>query len=305
MAKPAETMRGVAAFTAVADAGSFSAAARALGLSKSAVSKQVARLEDRLRVRLVNRTTRRLALTEEGRAFAERCRRILAEIEEAELAVRRLQSTPRGTLRVNAPMSFGVAHFAPLLPAFLERYPEVAVELVLNDRVVDLVEEGFDLAVRIVRLADSSLIARRLAPFRRVVCAAPEYWRRRGRPRRPADLAGHECLRYSYLSTVDEWPFIGPQGAERVRVRGRLSVNNGDALRIAAVAGLGVCLAPTFIVGEEIAAGRLEVVLADYEERDLAIYAVYPSPRHLSAKVRAFVDFLAAAYARPSWLPGP
>lgn len=293
---------GMAVFAAVVEAGSFSAAAAALGLSKSAVSKQVARLEDRLGARLLNRTTRTLALTEVGRDYFERAKRILAEVEEAETAVGRLHAEPRGTLRVNAPMSFGTRHVAPALPALLARYPDLGVDLVLNDRVVDVLDEGFDVSIRIVRMEDSSLVARRLSGFRRVVCASPDYWRRHGRPAHPDDLAGHECLIYGYLAQPLDWPFAGPDGRFRVRVSGRFRANNGDAIRAAALGGLGVALAPSFIVGDDLDAGRLETALEDFEEPDLAIWAVYPPGRHLSAKVRAFVDFLADRFGRePRW----
>ncbi len=300
-----DTLTGMALFAKVVETGGFSAAAVALGRSKSAVSKQVARLEERLGARLLNRTTRRLALTEVGAAYYERCTRILAEVEEAERAVGHLHAEPRGTLRVSVPVSFGIAHVAPALPAFMDRYPDLAVDLTFGDRIVDLIDEGFDAAVRIARLPESTLVARRLAPFRRVVCAAPAYWRRHGVPDRPQDLTEHQCLRYAYLQTGDDWPFRGPAGAFSVTVSGRLRTNNGDALRAAAVAGLGVCLSPTFIVADDLRAGRLQTVLADFEEGDLAVYAVYPHSRHLSAKVRAFVDFLAERFGpKPYWDAG-
>ena len=297
-----EKLDGLTVFAKVVEAGTFSAAARHFGLSKSAVSKQVAGLEDRLGARLLNRTTRRLSLTEVGAAFYERCTRIIAEVEEAELAVSRLHAEPRGTLHVNAPMSFGIRHLAPALPEFMDRYPEVTMDLVLNDRIVDLIDEGFDLAIRIARLADSSLIARKLATARIVVCAAPAYWRRHGRPDRPGDLKGHNCLIYTYLLTQNDLKFRGPDGVLSVKVSGTLRANNGDALLAAALGGLGVYVGPTFIVGEDLRAGRLEAALEDYEDDALSLYAVYPHSRHLSAKVRAFVDFLVERFGpRPYW----
>ncbi|MCP5366513.1 MAG: LysR family transcriptional regulator [Hyphomicrobiales bacterium] len=292
----------MAVFARVVEAGSFSRAAQDLGMSKSAVSKQVARLEDRLRARLLNRTTRRIGLTEVGTAFYERCARILTEVQEAEEAVSNLQAEPRGTLRVNAPMSFGIDHLAPCLPDFMARHPDLVVDITLNDRVVDLIDEGFDVGVRITRLPDSSLVARRLAPFRSVVCAAPDYWRRHPRPAHPADLAHHNCLIYTYMQSQNAFEFDGPDGPLRVRVDGTLRANNGDVLRNAAVGGLGVYIAPTFIVGEELVAGRLEAVLHDYTRSARSIYAVYPHNRHLSAKVRVFVDFLARRFGDdPYW----
>ena len=297
-----EPYAGIAVFTRVAETGSFSTAARDLGLSKSAVSKRVAALEDRLGARLINRTTRRLSLTEVGVAFYERAVRILTELEEAEQAVSRLHGEPRGTLRINMPMSFGIGHVAPALADFMARYPELRVAMELTDRRVDLIEEGVDLAIRIAELPDSSFIARRLAPARRAVCASPEYWLRHGRPRHPAELADHTCLIYTYLSAQREWRFKGPKGPVSVRVSGCLEANNGDALRDAAVAGLGVYLAPTFIVGDDLRTGRLEEVLAEYEDSRLSVYAVYPHRQHLSAKVRAFVDFLVERFGpEPYW----
>jgi DNA-binding transcriptional LysR family regulator len=288
----------MAVFARVVEAHSFTAAARQLGMSKSAVSKAVAGLEDRLGARLLNRTTRRLSLTEIGQAFYERSARVVAEAEEAELAVTRLQATPRGRLRVSAPVSFGIRHLGPALPDFMARCPEVRLDIDFADRFVDLVDEGYDLAVRIGHLPDSSLVARRLAESRLVVCAAPGYWDRRGRPERPQDLAGHDCLTYAYHPNPSEWPFQGPEGRIAVRVDGGLRTNNGDVSLQAALAGLGVVRLPTFIVGCDLAAGRLEAVLAAYEVPPVGVYAVYPHNRHLSAKVRAFVDFLAERFGR-------
>jgi len=300
-----EPLSALSAFVRIAETGSVSQAARDLGLSKSAASKKLAALEDRLGARLVNRTTRRLSLTEVGAAFLERAQRVLAELEEAEQAVGRLSAEPRGTLRVSAPMSFGVLHVAPALGGFMTRYPDIAVALDLNDRRVDVVEEGYDVAIRVADLPDSSLVARRLAPARRVVCASPAYWRRRGVPAHPRDLAGHECLIYTYLPAPNEWRFRDAGSPLTVRVDGRLKANNGDALREAAMAGLGVCLAPTFIVGPDLRAGRLAVALEAFEDPAPAIHAVYPHRRHLSAKVRAFVDFLAERFGpRPYWDDG-
>ncbi len=286
-------LRGLEVFSRVVESGSFSAAARNLGLSKSAVSKQVAGLEDRLGVRLLNRTTRRLSLTEVGAAFHLRAVRILAEVEEAERAVTRLHAEPRGTLRVNAPMSFGHLHVAPAMAEFMARYPDLRVEMILNDRIVDLVDEGFDVAIRIQRMSDSSLVARKLASIRQVVCATPDYWRTRGRPAKPAHIENHNCLIYTYQQFPNEWRFRGPDGPLPVKLSGSFHANNGEALRSAALGGLGIYLGPTFIVGEDLRTGRMEAVLQEFEQTGLAVYAVYPQNRHLSAKVRAFVDFMA------------
>ncbi len=301
-----DQLEAMAVFARVVEAQSFSAAAGQLGLSKSAVSKQLGRLEDRMGVRLLNRTTRRLSLTEAGAAFYRGCRRVVAEAEAAEQAVTRLGAAPRGRLRVNAPMSFGVRHVGPALPDFMARYPEVAVDLSLNDRMVDLVEEGFDMGIRIARLAESSLIARRLAPNRRVLCAAPAYLARRGTPRALDELNGHDCLVYSYQASGATWRVCGPGGEARVRVDGRLRANNGDLLLEAVLGGLGVGFLPSFICGEALRAGRLRQVLPEWGGTvDAAVYAVYPARRNLSPKVRVFVDFLAERFAgTPYWDEG-
>lgn len=284
---------GIQAFATVVEQGSFTAAAQALGQTKSAISKQVAALEEDLGARLLNRTTRRMSPTEVGRAFYERCRRIIAELQEAERAVTDLHAEPKGTLRINAPVSFGSRHLASAIADFMDLHPELGVHMDMNDRLVDVIEEGYDLAVRISRLPDSSLIARKLAPFTRSICASPDYWDKHGRPERPEDLQHHECLLYTYLLSGDNWTFEGPDGETRVRVSGRFKANNGDALRGAARNGLGVLNTPNFIAYEDIRSGDLEPVLTDYADVIANIYAVYPHNRHLSAKVRLFVDFLA------------
>lgn len=297
-----DKLSGMSVFASVVEARSFTGAARQLGMSKAAVSKQVSKLEERLGARLLNRTTRRLSLTEVGAAFYERAANIVAEAREAELAVSRLHAAPRGTLRLDAPVAFGVRHLAPLLPEFMRRYPELKVDITLNDRFVDLVEEGHDLAVRIAHLPDSSLIVRKLADSRRVVCASPDYWARNGRPSKPADLATHNCFEYSYLATRGEWRFRGPEGPVSVRVQGTLSANNGDFSRVAAVGGLGVTLVPVFMACDDLRAGRLEPALEDFEMEPQGVHAVYPHNRHLSAKVRAFVDYLVESFGpTPPW----
>lgn len=288
-----DPLAGMAVFARVVEEKGFTAAARSLNLSKAAVSKQVARLEDRLGVRLLNRSTRRLGLTEAGRDYYERAQRILAEVEDAEQAASSRLVHPRGLLRVNAPVSFGQSYLTPILPGFMQRWPELKVELTLIDRFVDLIDEGFDLAVRVAVPGSSPLIARRLCAARHVVCAAPSYLAARGTPQRPADLARHDCLLYSYLTSGDEWRFLGPDGrAFGVRVDGPLRANNGDALRHAAAAGLGVLYAPDFLVAELLGSGGLVPVLADWRTPELLIQAVYPPGRPLGAKVRVFIDFL-------------
>lgn len=300
-----ENLAGMAVFAAVVEARSFSSAAVRLALSKSAVSKQVSRLEDRLGARLLNRTTRRLSLTEVGETFYRHCVRVLEEAEAAEQAVTHLHEEPRGRIKINAPMSFGILHLADAIPDFLARHPQVTVDIDLSDRFVDLIEEGYDLAIRIANLNDSSLIARRLAPVRRIVAGSPAYFAEHGVPERPADLKDHNCLRYTYVADGREWRFRGSDGEEAIEVSGSMRANNSDVLRGAALAGVGLMMAPTFIVGDEVRAGRLRPVLTEFEIADLGIYAVYPHKRHLSPKVRAFVDFLAERYGDdPYWDEG-
>ena len=293
-----DNLNAMEVFVRVVQAGSFSAAARALDLTPSAVSKQIGRLEDRLAARLINRTTRQLKLTDVGAAFYERCTRILADIAEAEQAVVDLHGAPRGVLKLNVPGAFGRLHIAPLIPEFLARYPEVTVDLGFNDRFIDLVEEGVDVVIRIGELADSSLIARRLAPNRRVVCGAPSYFQARGLPQVPEDLAQHNCLVYTYRASRNDWRFRGPDDSESVvQVSGNLESNNAEALRATVLQGLGVALLPLWLVGEDLKAGVLVEVLPDYHAPDSSIHAIYPPGRHLSPKVRGLVDFLAEKFS--------
>ena len=289
-------------FARVAEVKGFSEAARRLGQSKSSVSKHVSALENHLGVRLLNRTTRRLSLTEAGVAYYDWCRRIAADMETAEESVTRLHTEPRGHLKVNAPMSFGRLHLAPMIPGFLERYPHVTVEMAMDDRLIDLIEEGFDLAVRITNLADSSLIARRMATSRSVTCASPAYLEKHGVPKTPADLADHNCLIYSYNPAGDRWRFSDQDGDHTVRVSGNLWANSGDALQAAALAGLGMLSSPDFIVGDDLRAGRLKPVLEEFQRPELPIYAVYPHQRHVTAKLRIFIDYMTKNFAAlPPW----
>lgn len=299
-----DRLQSMAVFVRVAELGSFSAAARQLGLSKSAASKHVAALEERLGVKLVHRTTRRLALTEVGAAYRDWCARIVQEVEEAELTASRHSVEPRGRLKVNAPMSFGFLHLGPLLPEFLARHPGITVELILNDRFVDLLEEGFDVALRIGRLADSSLIARRLAAARSVCAASETYLAGAGVPTRPEDLARHNCLCYSWRQAPDDWTFLRAGEETTVRVAGNLWANNGDALRAAACAGLGVVYLPDFILMDDIDGGRLQALLPEWATPEIPIHAVFPPQRHPSAKLRAFVDFLVERLGRRDARPG-
>jgi DNA-binding transcriptional LysR family regulator len=284
-------------FARVVEHGSFAKAAERLEVSTSACSRRVADLEAHLDVRLLNRTTRRLSLTESGQAFYERCVQVLADLEEAEQAAAMSAARPRGTLKLSCGISFGVRHVARLVGAFVARHPEVRFDVQLSDRFVDLVEEGFDLAIRIGESPTQNLIARKLGETRLVPCAAPVYLREHGAPGTPVDLERHACLTYEYLPQRGTWRFQDPAGGDHtVRVTGPVHANNGDMLAAAAVEGIGIAMEPDFIVDADVAAGRLVRVLADYVPAPTNVYAVYPSRRHLSAKVRAFVDFLAERF---------
>ena len=289
-----DTLTSMQLFVSAVESGSFSATARSMNLTPSAVSKQISRLEDRLGARLFNRTTRQLAPTQEGRAYYERCQRILADIQEAEAAVTELNADPRGVLRLNMPVVFGRRHIVPILGEFLERYPNVSMELSMSDQFVDPIAEGSDMLIRVGELKDSSLIARKLAEARRVIVATPGYWKKHGCPDKPEDLRVHNCLTYSYLSSGNTLRITDTAGKEHVvQATGNLASNNGEALLEAALQGLGIVNLPTWMVGPDLESGRLVEVLGDYAQPEPSVHAIYPPGRHLSAKVRAFVDFLA------------
>lgn len=288
-------------FAAVVDAGSFVAAAEALGMSKAAVSRHVSDLEQRLGARLMQRTTRRLSLTDEGEVFLARCRDILASVEESEAEISTRATSASGLLKLSVPVSFATRHLAPLWSEFLASHPRLTLDVHLADRVVDLVDEGFDLAVRIARLPDSSLVSRRLATTRLVMCAAPAYLKRRGKPKQPDDLASHDVIGYSLFATPGQWSLQGPDGPVTVKTRPRLWTNNGDTSVAAAVRGAGIDLQPSFLIADELAGGRLVEVLPRYRAGELGIYAVYPSRKFVLPKVRAMVDFLSAAFANAPW----
>jgi len=292
----------MAVFARVVAAGSLSAAARELGLSPAVVSRRLSALEQRLGVRLINRTTRTLHLTDEGATYFETCARLLSEVEEAEAAVSAGRADPKGPLKVALPASFGHRHIAPLIPQFAARYPKVQLALTLSDRNVNLIEEGFDLGIRIADLADSSLAARKLAPNRRVVCASPEYLRRHGAPRHPPELAHHNCLTTTEFSAT--WDFRGPDGEPgSVRVTGRYACDNWEVLREWALAGLGIALKSTWDVRAQLEDRSLVPLFPGYTfDTDVAIYAVYPHRRFLPAKTRAFIEFLADSFGpEPYW----
>jgi len=279
-------------FTRVADCGSFVAASDSLKMSKAAVSRYVSDLEHRLGARLMHRTTRKLSLTPDGEIFHSRCRAILESIEESEEEISKRGLTASGTLRITAPVSFGIRHLAPLWSDFLIAHPQVKIELELSDRVINLVEEGFDLAIRIGKLNDSTLVSRQITSTRLVLCASPDYLKRRGTPSHPAELVEHETFSYSLLSTGHTWKFDGPEGRVDVRVSPRMTSNNGDTGVEVCVRGGGIHLWPTFLIEEYLRAGSLVEVLPDFKASNFGIYAVYPSRKHVSPKVRVLVDFL-------------
>ena len=291
-----------AVFAKVVEAGSFSSAADELDLSKATVSKAITRLEARLATSLFHRTSRKLALTESGRSALERAQRILAEGEAVESETLAQSTTPQGLVRLACPMSFGLRHIAPLIPEFLRLYPEVTIDLSLSDEKEDLVGEGFDLAVRISALSDSSLLARRLSGMRLLLVGSPDYFDAKGRPDHPRDLVWHQALTYAYALTPETWRFTSPEGeAVAVNVSGPIKVNNSDALLPTLRAGLGLALQPEFIVWEDIQAGRLEAVMCDWLSANIGLYLVSPPGRLRPARVRVLADFLAARLAEAPW----
>ena len=297
-----DRFREMETFLAVIEAGSFVAAAEKLRISKSVASRIVQDLESRLGGRLLNRTTRRLSLTDVGEAFYQRCRHILEEVEVAEGAVGKDRETVLGLLKVSAPLTFGTLHLAQHWGDFLKRHPLVELDLSLLDRRVDLVGEGYDLAIRIApQQEDSSLVSRKLASSRMVICAAPQYLEKHGTPRTLEEIARHEFIGYSYLPTGDVWKFQSGGVAEGIKTHPRLRVNNGDTCRAAAVQGLGIIVQPSFIVNEDLAAGRLVQILPEWHAEERGIYAVYPTRQHLSGKVRALVDYLADKFKSEPW----
>ncbi|PKP77649.1 MAG: LysR family transcriptional regulator [Alphaproteobacteria bacterium HGW-Alphaproteobacteria-3] len=285
-------LNGFAVFAKVAELGSFTAAGEALGLSKSMVSRQVSALEEQLGARLLNRTTRRIALTEAGAVVFERAQRIVSEATEAAAEATCVEGAVRGTLRINAPMSFGIRQLGPVMPDFMARYPEINIDLVLNDRRVDLIEEGFDVSLRISALTDSSLIARQLAPVERYIVGAPSYFEKRGRPKRPADLADHDFLLYTLLARPNQLEMTNAAGEkEQVELKGRFLCNNADAMLGMMLKGMGLVFSPDVLCHEHLKSGKLVRVLEDWTMPPLTLHVIYPHARHLAAKVRAFVDF--------------
>lgn len=278
-------------FVRIVESGSFSAVARELGMIQPTVSKQMTALEEKLGVRLLNRTTRRLSMTDAGREYYERCQRILDEVQEMETEVAGLQNRPSGTLRVNTPVAFGNVHMLPLTLAFRRKYPGVAIDLSLDDRYVDLVQEGFDVAIRFGELGDSQLVARHVGSSASVCVASPAYLSVHGTPKTPSELREHECITYSYLFS-NEWPFDGPDGLQSIKVHGDFRANSGMTIRSAALEGAGIASIPAFLIREDIETGRLVQLLSQFASAPIRISAVYPSARLLSRKVKLFVDFI-------------
>ncbi|WP_445358454.1 LysR family transcriptional regulator [Microbulbifer sp. ANSA005] len=286
-----ETIAAIPIFVTVAETGGFSPAAKLLGISKSAVSKRVTQLELQLGVKLLHRTTRKLSLTEAGEHFYEHARVAYKSAKDAQDAVLQLQGEPRGRLRINAPMSFGRLHLAPLIPVFMKRYPEISIDMILDDKVVDLVGEGFDIAIRGGDLPDTSLIARKLAPLKSVLCASPSYLKEFGEPTELEQLSAHNCLIFTYSRDVKEWGFIKDNHLHTIEVKGNYQVNNSEALREALLQGVGIGRLPTFVAGPDIEAGKLIPLFEEYQMPAKSIYAVFPERQFMPAKVRAFIDF--------------
>ena len=288
----------ITTFTAVVDAGSFVKAAERLNTSKAAVSRHVVDLETRLGVRLLHRTTRKLSLTEEGGLFYGRCKEILESLEGAENEITSHTDDVSGHIRINAPFSFGIRKLAPLWGIFHQKYPKVTLDVTLSDRLVDVVDEGYDIAIRIAALANSTMVSKKLTDTRIILCASPKYLKEHGTPRKPADLVNHQVINYSYWAGKEEWSFEGPKGKESVHIKPFMQTNNGDTCLIAAIANQGIVLQPSFIVGDAVRAGDLEEIMPQYKSIELGIYAIFPTRQHVAPKVRVLIDFLAEYFSK-------
>lgn len=291
-----DLLDGVAVFVGVINAGSFTAAARALGHSTSYVSKEITRLEKRLGSRLLNRTTRTISLTDAGRAYYERCNQIVIDAENAERSINQLQDKPRGLLRINAPGSFGSKYLLDVLPRFMHRYPEVKLEVEFNDRLIDVIAEGYDVVIRVGAIKDTNLVARKFTSSRGVVVASPDYIKRKGCPKQAEDLAQHDCIAYSLLPTPTQWDFYKNGVRSSVTVDPRAMCNSAEIEVAMVVQGIGLTRLPLFTCEQEVASGELQIILEDYDQITFDVYAVYPHRQYLTAKVRAFVDFLVDAF---------
>jgi DNA-binding transcriptional LysR family regulator len=308
------TFNSLPIFVALVEAGSFSKAGEQLNSSKSAVSKRISQLEDELGVRLFNRTTRSLTLTQAGEEYYDYASRALALAKEAEYAVSRLQEKPKGKLKISVPMTFGRLYIARLIPSFMSLYPDIQIEMIMDDKRQDFIKQGFDIGIRIGQLEDSSLVAKKIANCRSFICASTTYLEQHGRPEKPDDLRHHNCLYYSYFRAGQDWLFHKPGDKKtdhnaaliKVPAKGNYRVNNSDALHYAALEGLGIVNMPTFIVGPDILANKLEAILTDYPQPIHGIYAIFPERKHLAAKVRVFIDFLQAKIGSdiPIWDQG-
>jgi len=291
-----DVLDGMAIFVGVVNAGSFTAAAHALGHSTSYVSKEITRLEKRLGSRLLNRTTRTISLTDAGRAFYERSSQIVIDAENAERSINQLQETPSGLLRINAPGSFGVNYLLDVLPQFMHRYPEIKLEVEFNDRIIDVVAEGYDVVIRVGAIKDSNLVARKFTSSRGVVVASPDYLKRKGYPKQAEDLAEHDCIAYSLLPTPTLWSFHKDGVRTNVTIDPRALCNSSIIEVAMVVNGIGITQIPLFTCDKEVANGELEIILEDYDQMKFDVYAVYPHRQYLTAKVRAFVDFVVDAF---------
>ncbi|MCC8940896.1 MULTISPECIES: LysR family transcriptional regulator [Bradyrhizobium] len=291
-----DRLTSMAVFAKVADLGSFTAAAKELRISPTMIGKHIRFLEERLGSQLINRSTRRQSLTELGRSYLDHCKRLLEEAEAGDALVEEAMSAPRGKLRVATSVAFGSYSLAPALVRFMKIYPEVTVDLVLSDKMVDLLEEGLDAAIRVGTLTDSTMMSRALSPYTGVVCAAPSYLAERGTPAHPRDLAGHECLRYPGWSDGQRWTFLGPDGEIHVDVKSRLTMNSTFAIRYAALAGAGIVLMRDELLAGDIAAGRLKVLLPDYRTQSRARQILWPKHRKMTPKLRALIDFVVETY---------
>ena len=289
-------------FSAVAKNGSFSVAAKKLSISKAMVSKHIKNLENSLSVRLFNRTTRKLNLTDAGSSYYEKVNMILSEIDETESAISQLNSEPKGKLKVMAQPSFGAFHLSRALSLYLKKYTEVTVNLELSHRIPDLVEENIDLAFHVGELNDSMYVSRRIASARRVICASPEYIKKNGMPEKPEDLLNHNCLIYMPRNDMGKWEFLDKGKRKKIKVTGDIQCNSGDALRVASIQSRGITQLPTYMVGLDIQAGRLEAVLEDFEPEKQPIYAIYNHRKYVSAKIKTFIDFIYDLYQpEPYW----
>jgi DNA-binding transcriptional LysR family regulator len=292
-----DKLASLRAFVKVVELGSFSEAGRQLRLSRSAISKYVSDLEHSLGVQLLNRTTRHASANESGQAYFERALNILSEMDAADQAVTQLQATPRGLLRVNAPMSFGTLQLGPAIADFMGLYLELQIQLVLSDEQIDPVQDGFDVTLRIADLESSSLIARKIVPIDRVICASPDYLAKHGTPKHPSDLRSHSLLTYGFLLTGNQWKLTGKDGDHWIQPNWPLCANNAEVLRDAAIKGRGVALLPSFLAAEALRTQALRSFLSEYSAPPLKLYAIYPPTRHLAVKVRLFIDFLAARFS--------